>query len=195
MAQLEQLLSEARPLLPGLAARLEIPRLVTALAGLLKDAEGHPLLLVDGKPQKVGELLWLNLLGNNQSWSADKLESRLSPALVYGFDSIFSLIGFDGRGPLLPHFVAIQSQINAFEWVFSQAPLNEAWIRSAIELLKDSRIFEHNVLGEMLEEALTTGRFHLAVMRGTVEEGQAVSGSFSFSAIHNFNPAISAAAS
>ena len=49
-----------------------------------------------------------------------------------------------------------------------------------IEFLKDSISFDHNVLGEMLEEAVTTDRFHFAVMRGTVEEGRAVPGSFTF---------------
>ena len=49
-----------------------------------------------------------------------------------------------------------------------------------IEFLKDSISFDHNVLGEMLEEALTNSRFHVAVMRGTVEDGTAVNGSFTF---------------
>ncbi len=184
-AVIEQWLTDARPTLPGLAGRLEIPRVIAALNGLLNDADGKPLLMIDGKPLKVGELLWLNTLANNTSWATDRTSS--SP-LVYGFDSIFSLIGFDGRSLALPRFLAIQSQVNAseFEWVFGQAPLSEGWMRSAIELLKDSRAFDHNLLGEMLEEALTNGGLHLLVMRGTVEEGKPVAGSFSLSPVDNF---------
>ena len=100
------------------------------------------------------------------------------------------MIGFDGRALSLPRFLAIQSQINAseFEWLFGQSPLNEGWLRSAIEFLKNSISFDHNVLGELLEEAITTGRFHLTIMSGTVEEGKVVSGSFSFSPVNNLSP-------
>jgi hypothetical protein len=65
--------------------------------------------------------------------------------------------------------------------------LSESWIRMAIEFLKDSISLDHNVLGEQLEEALTSGRFHLAVMRGTVEDGSAVDGSFSFTPAYNLS--------
>ena len=108
---------------------------------------------------------------------------------MYGFDAVYSLIGFDGRSLSAPRFLAIQSQINSseFEWIFGNAPLSESWVRAAIELLKDSCSLDNNILGEMLEESLAAGRFHLAVIRGVVEEGKPVAGSFSFSQICNFN--------
>lgn len=181
---LAQALAKAGPTLPGMAGRIEIPRLVAALDGILTDAAGRPLTFADGTPLKLGELLWFNARPDAivDLWSGDRFSTRLSPLLLHGFDAVYSLIGFDGRPLSLPRFMAIQSQINAseFEWFFGHAPLSEGWMRSAIEFLKDSISFDHNVLGEMLEEAITSGRFHFAVMRGTVEEGKAVDGSFTF---------------
>jgi hypothetical protein len=180
------------PTFPGLAGRLAIPRLIGALEGNLTDAAGRPLVMADGTPLKLGELLWLNACADSSLdlWAIDRLSNRLSPVVVHGFDAVYSLIGFDGRHLSLPRFMAIQSQINAseFEWLFGEAPLSEGWVRSAIEFLKDSISFDHNVLGELLEEAVTTGRFHLAVMNGTVEEGKPVSDSFSFTPVNNFMP-------
>ena len=188
---LAQALANSGPTFPGLAGRLEIPRLIAALDGILTDAAGRPLIMADGTPLKLGELLWFNARPDSavDLWALDRFPTRLSPVLVHGFDAVYSLIGFDGRPLSLPRFMAIQSQINAseFEWLFGQAPLSEGWIRSAIEFLKDSISVDHNVLGELLEEAVTSGRFHLTVMRGTVEEGKAVSGSFSFTPMPSFN--------
>jgi len=192
---LAQVLANSSPNFPGLAGRLEIPRLIAALDGVLTDATGRPLIMADGTPLKLGEMLWFNARPESavDLWAFDRFPTRLSPILIHGFDAVYSLIGFDGRPLTLPRFVAIQSQINAseFEWLFGHAPLSEGWIRSAIEFLKDSISVDHNVLGELLEEAVTSGRFHLTVMRGTVEEGRAVSGSFSFTPVHNLCPAFS----
>ena len=100
---------------------------------------------------------------------------RLSPLLIYGFDAVYSLIGFDGRMLNPPHFVAVQTHVNGsdLEWVYGQPPLSEGWMRALIERLKDAAQAEHNLLGEMLEEALSDGRFHAALVGGAVSEGQA----------------------
>ena len=174
------------PTFPGLAGRLEIPRLIAELGGMVIDAEGRPLVVVDGKALRLSDLLFFDAQANaSLDLAFDRFSTRLSPVVPFGFDAVYSLIGFDGRALSLPRFMAIQSQINAseFEWLFGKAPLSEAWARSAIEFLKDSISFHHNVLGELLEEAITTGRFHLAVMRGTVEDGKSVPGSFSFTSV------------
>jgi hypothetical protein len=179
-----QNLASSSPTLPGMAGRVEILRLVAALEGVLTDSSGRPLITVDGSPLKLGELIWFNARPDAfvDLWSTDRFSAKLFPTFLHGFDAVYSLIGFDGRSLTLPRFIAIQSQINAseFEWFFGQAPLSEGWLRSVIEFLKDSISFDHNVLGELLEEAVTNDRFHFAVMRGTVEEGRAVAGSFSF---------------
>ncbi|HET6976000.1 MAG TPA: hypothetical protein VFI24_06740 [Pyrinomonadaceae bacterium] len=175
------------PTLPSMAGRVEILRLVAALNGMLSDSTGRPLITMDGLPLKLGELLWFNARPEAffDLWSGDRFSTRLFPSLLHGFDAVYSLMGFDGRSLSLPHFIAIQSQMNAseFEWFFGHAPLSEGWLRSVIEFLKDSISFDHNVLGETLEEALTNSRFHVAVMRGTVEDGRAVAGSFTFEPI------------
>jgi hypothetical protein len=190
---LAQAIANSGPTFPGLAGRLEIPRLIAAVEGVLTDTAGRPLIVADGSPLKLGELLWFNARPDSaiDLWALDRFPTRLSPLLVHGFDAVYSLIGFDGRQLSLPRFMAIQSQINAsdFEWLFGEEPLSERWIRSAIEVLKDSISVDHNVLGELLEEAISCGRFHLTVMRGTVEDGRAVSGSFSFMPVQNFSPA------
>jgi hypothetical protein len=100
---------------------------------------------------------------------------RLSPLLIYGFDAVYSLIGFDGRTLNPPHFAAVQAQVNGSEteWVYGQPPLSEGWMRALIERLKDSAQADHNLLGEMLEEALADGRFHAALVGGKVSEGHA----------------------
>ncbi len=69
----------------------------------------------------------------------------------------------------------MQAQVNGseLEWVFGQPPLSEGWMRALIERLKDSALADHNLLGEMLEEALAEGRFHAALVGGTVSEGEA----------------------
>ncbi|MET0646035.1 MAG: hypothetical protein ABW208_05390 [Pyrinomonadaceae bacterium] len=183
---LDELLTLLQPTLPGRAARLEIPRLVAALGGVLVDADGRALVTKDGVPLKLEQLLWLGSLGGgnggvlNSLAGAESFPVRLSPLLIYGFDAVYSLIGFDGRTLNPPHFAAVQAQVNGseLEWVFGQPPLSEGWMRALIERLKDSAQGEHNLLGEMLEEALAEGRFHAALVGGTVSEGEAVADTF-----------------
>ncbi|MDQ3806023.1 MAG: hypothetical protein M3416_19605, partial [Acidobacteriota bacterium] len=179
---LEELLSLVLPALPGRAARWEIPRLVAELHGLLTDAEGRALLARDGTPLKLDRLLWLGaaggLLGSlfGSSFEGEHAPARLSPLVVYGFDAIYTVVGFDGRTLASPHFVAVQSAVNnsEFEWVFGHEPFTDGWVRELIERLKDSAVVEHNLLGEMLEEALNDGRFHVALLSVEVEEGAPV---------------------
>jgi hypothetical protein len=176
---LDELLAVLTPTLPGRAARLEIPRLVSALGGVLVDADGRALATKDGAPLKLDELMWMGSLGgvlkSVAGAGAESFPVRLSPLLIYGFDAVYSLIGFDGRTLNPPHFAAVQAQVNGseLEWVFGQPPLSEGWMRALIERLKDSAQAEHNLLGEMLEEALAEGRFHAALVGGTVSEGEA----------------------
>ena len=176
---LDELLALLPPALPGRAARLEIPRLVAALGGVLVDADGRALVTKDGLPLKLDQLLWSGSLGGVlkavAGGAAESFPVRLSPLLVYGFDAVYSLIGFDGRTLNPPHFAAVQAQVNGseLEWVFGQPPLSEGWMRALIERLKDSAQADHNHLGEMLEEALAEGRFHAALVGGTVSEGEA----------------------
>lgn len=176
---LDELLATLTPALPGRAARMEIPRLVAALGGVLADAEGRALVTKDGAPLKLDQLMWMGSLGgvlkSLGGAGAESLPVRLSPLLIYGFDAVYSLIGFDGRTLNPPHFAAVQAQVNGseLEWVYGQPPLSEGWMRALIERLKDSAQADHNLLGEMLEEALAEGRFHAALVCGTVSEGEA----------------------
>jgi hypothetical protein len=175
----DELLALLTPTLPGRAARLEIPRFVSALGGMLVDADGHAFATKDGVSLKLDQLMWMGSLGgvlkSLAGGAAESLPVRLSPLLVYGFDAVYSLIGFDGRTLNPPHFAAVQAQVNGseLEWVFGQPPLSAGWMRALIERLKDSVEGEHNLLGEMLEEALAEGRFHAALVGGTVSEGEA----------------------
>lgn len=180
---LDELLALLTPTMPGRAARLEIPRLVAALGGVLTDAEGHAFVTKDGMPLKLDQLMWMGSLGGvlkSVVAGADSFPVRLSPLLIYGFDAVYSLIGFDGRTLNPPHFAAVQAQVNGseMEWVFGQPPLSEGWMRALIERLKDSAQADHNLLGEMLEEALADGRFHAALVGGTVSEGEAAADTF-----------------
>lgn len=176
---LDELLALLTPALPGRAARLEIPRLVAALGGALVDAEGKAFVTKDGVPLKLDQLMWMGSLGgvlkSLAGAGADSLPTRLSPLLIYGFDAVYSLIGFDGRTLNPPHFAAVQAQVNGseMEWVYGQPPLSEGWMRALIERLKDSAQADHNLLGEMLEGALADGRFHAALVGGNVSEGEA----------------------
>ncbi len=169
---LDELLTLLTPALPGRAARLEIPRLVAALGGVLVDTEGHAFVTKDGVPLKLDQLMWMGSLGgvlkSLAGAGADSSPVRLSPLLIYGFDAVYSLIGFDGRTLNPPHFAAVQAQANGseMEWVYGQPPLSEGWMRALIERLKDSAQADHNLLGEMLEEALADGRFHAALVGG-----------------------------
>jgi hypothetical protein len=194
---IDELLAILTPTLPGRAARLEIPRLVSALGGMLVDAEGHGLVTKDGVPLKLDQLMWLGSLGgvlkSLAGGAAESFPVRLSPLLVYGFDAVYSLIGFDGRTLNPPHFAAVQAQVNGseLEWVFGQPPMSEGWMRALIERLKDSAPAEHNLLGEMLEEALAEGRFHAALVGGTVSGGEAQPDTF---AVTRLLPGATAAA-
>jgi hypothetical protein len=174
---LDELLSLLPPSLPGRAASMEIPRLVAALGGVLVDTEGRAFVTKDGVPLKLDQLMWLGSLGGvlKSLAGAESFPTHLSPLLIYGFDAVYSLIGFDGRTLNPPHFAAVQAQVNGseMEWVFGQPPLSEGWMRALIERLKDSAQADHNLLGEMLEEALADGRFHAALVGGTVSEGAA----------------------
>ncbi|MBV8859304.1 MAG: hypothetical protein JOZ02_20400 [Acidobacteria bacterium] len=176
---LDELLALLPPMMPGRAARLEVPRLVAALGGVLVDAEGKAFVTKDGVPLKLDQLMWLGTLGgvlkSLAGAGAESFPVRLSPLLIYGFDAVYSLIGFDGRTLNPPHFAAVQAQVNGseLEWAYGQPPLSEGWMRALIERLKDSALADHNLLGEMLEEALADGRFHAALVGGTVSEGQA----------------------
>jgi hypothetical protein len=158
-------------------------RLLAALSGPLVDADGRMLLAKDGTPLKPGQLLWLNTIGGlpGSAFTGDPFPTHLSPLIVFGFDALYTLIGFDGRTLARPHFAAVQAQINnsELEWVYGQPPLTEGWMRALIERLKDAAAPAQNLLGEMLEEALVDGRFHAVLVQGSVAEGESVSGSFS----------------
>jgi hypothetical protein len=180
---LDDMLAMLLPALPGRAGRNEIPRHVAALGGLLTDADGRALLAKDGTPLKLDRLVWLNTAGGlldtsllGSAFRSETFPTRLSPLLVYGFDAIYAVIGFDGRTLASPHFVAVQASVNEseFEWVFGQEPFSEGWTRELIERLKDSGVVEHNLLGEMLEVALADGRFHVALLNVEIEEGAPV---------------------
>lgn len=171
------------PGLPGTVGRSAIERFIAALGGQLVDMRGRTLVAEDGTPLKLDQLLWLGAAGGllgGQTTDAELFPTRLSPLLVYGFDALYSLIGFDGRTLAAPRYAAVQVQINSseLEWIFGQPPLSEGWLRALIERLKDSRVAEHNFLGEMLEEALVERRFHSVLLSATVAEGAAVQDSF-----------------
>ena len=169
------------PMLPARAGRMQIMAFLAAFGGYLTDAKGKPLMLVEGSPAKLGELLWFGPTGGLfDPTGSDRSTLRLSPMMVYGFDAIFSLVASDGRALALPIFMAIQAQVNGSrpECLFGQQPLSEGWMRALIERLKDSAQPEQNKLGERLEVALTDGRFHLGVLRGSVEDGLPIRDTF-----------------
>lgn len=176
-------LFELPPMLPGRAARAQIPAVMAGLEVPLVDARGRALLSKDGVLLKPGELLWLGVAGGLLAGRFDSeiFQAHLSSLLVNGFDALYSLMGFDGRSLTSPHFAAVQVQVNAsdLEWVFGQPPLTEGWARAHIERLKDAAVPDLNTLGEMLEDALLDGRFHTLSLQGSVAEGEAVVGSFS----------------
>jgi hypothetical protein len=172
---IDELAALLTPSLPGRAARALIPAHVAAMNGLLTDADGRALLARDGTPLKLERLLWLSAAGGllGSAFKGENIPSRLSPALLYGFDAIYNVIGFDGRTLATQHFVAVQAAANESEseWMFGQQPLTAGWARELIERLKDSIVVEHNLLGETLEEALADGRFHVALLSVEVNEG------------------------
>ncbi|HEX7314736.1 MAG TPA: hypothetical protein VF297_12495 [Pyrinomonadaceae bacterium] len=187
LGALDELLASLLPALPGRAARLELLRFVAALGGMLTDPQGRQLTAKDGTPLKLEQLLWLGLPSGlmQSSFMSERSPVQLSPLLVYGFDALYSVIGFDGRTIGAQHFAAVQAQVNGseLEWVFGQPPLTEGWMRALIERLKDSASADHNLLGEMLEEALADGRLHAVLVSGRVEEGEPVADSFSVSGL------------
>jgi hypothetical protein len=187
--EMARLLFLGLPNLPGRVARLEILNQLMALEGLLANRQGFPLLTVDGQPVRLNHLLWFNALGGLMNPSLlglnplEHVTPSSSTLVVYGFDAVFSLIGFDGRSLKMPHYAAIQAEVNGSksEGMFGHAPMSEGWMRAIIERLKDAVSVEQNLLGEHLEEALTDGRMHLVLMRGEVENGVAVPDSYDLS--------------
>ena len=138
----------------------------------------------DGKPLKLGELLWFSSLGGLfEPGLLDRHLAKSSAFMGAGFDAIFSLIGFDGRALTMPRYLAVQAQINGSspEWLFGQVPFTEGWVRTLIERLKDAASPKRNALGEKLEEALTDGRFQLGLFKGQVAGGRALPQSFELS--------------
>lgn len=169
------------PTLPGRAARGEIERFIASLSGQLLDAHGRSFTTPDGMPLKFDQLLWLGTSGAMHGiFEADAFPTQLSPLHIYGFDALYSLIGFDGRTLNAPRYAAVQIQINAseLESIFGQQPLSEGWMRALIERLKDSAHADHNTLGEMLEMALADGRLHTVLVSGSVNQGVATESSF-----------------
>lgn len=179
---LDQLLASLLPTLPSRAGRIEMLRLIAAFEGVLRDAHGQTLVGKDGLALKLDQLLWVGTLGGSvrASLNAERFPVHLSPLLIYGFDAIYSVIGFDGRTLNPPHFAAVQAHVNGseMEWVFGQPPFTEGWLRALIERLKDSISTDDNLLGELLEVALADGCFHAVLMSGRVEDGAPVSDSF-----------------
>lgn len=185
--QLAGLLPNPGPALPGIAGRFEMLRFISLLNGQLLDAKGNPMMKAEGLPLKLDEMLWFSLLGGLVHATPDesRFAARLSPLVLYGFDAIFSLVGFDGRALALPRYLAVQVQVNSRkeQSAFGQVPFSEGWIRALIERLKDASLPEHNFLGEQLEEALTDERFFLATLGGKVEAGRTVPGSFALTPV------------
>ena len=182
--EIAQLLLGPMPGFPGRVGRGQILSYLAAQNGMLAGLDGSPMLVREGAALKAGGLLWFGPLGNVISeWLAGSAYgARPSSFALYGFDAIFSLIPYDGRPLMVPYFLAVQSQINRSrqEWAFGEKPMSERWMRSLIERLKDAAVAEQNVLGETLEDALVEGRFFLGLIRGAVERGLPVPGSFSF---------------
>jgi hypothetical protein len=190
----DELAALLTPSLPGRAARALIPAHVAAMNGLLTDADGRALLARDGAPLRLERLLWLSAAGGllGSAFKGEGFPARTSPSLLYGFDAIYTVIGFDGRTLAAPHFVAVQAAANEAEeeWIFGRQPLTMGWARELIERLKDSAVVEHNLLGETLEEALADGRFHVALLSVEVREGAPAPDS---SAVKHLLPGASAA--
>ena len=122
------------------------------------------------------------LLANSDS---EANSGRFRPTLAHGFDALYSLIGFDGRSPLAPAFLFVQSEINDAkpDAMLGQVPFTVGWTRALIERLKDSAVAAHSRLGEQLEVALADDCLHSFVLRGAIEDGAPVAGSFALSAV------------
>ena len=173
---LEEFLALWQVALPGRAARSLIPEIVLAMNGIFPNVDGRMLAAKDGTPLVLDKLIWFSLAGgivSNMASTFDNFPTRLSPLLLYGFDAIYSVIGFDGRTLGQKHFAVVQAQINDSnpEWVYGQQTLSLGWMHELIERLKDSCITEHNLLGEQLEEALAQGCFHTILINISVDEG------------------------
>ncbi|MER3426994.1 MAG: hypothetical protein C4334_02665 [Pyrinomonas sp.] len=172
-AELESLLSLLSQALPGRAGRNGTFHFIVAADGMLVDPQGRFLALRDtGTPLKLNQLLLFVTAQGTLEGPAEPMTSRPAPLLLYGLDALYSMIGFDGRTLAAPHFAAIHTNIEGArpEWVFGHEELSEGWLRAIIERLKDSANVQHNALGEMLEEALADGRFHLILINGSPAE-------------------------
>lgn len=164
------------PALPKRAAAFESARFIAAHEGaLLDDAGKHLFVARDGTPLKLDELMWFAAAGGSRAGAGESFDfaKGTSPLLLYGFDAVYSAIGFDGRTLRQPHYIIVQSEANQAEreWAFGQPPLSVGWLRAVIERLKDSALQAHNRLGETLEMALLDGSLRLAVICGNVRNG------------------------
>src|SRR5262249_22700890 len=113
--QLAGMLPNPVPMLPGTVGRFELLRFMSLLNGQMLDAKGNPMIKAEGLPLKLDEMLWFSLLGGLIHATSDesRFAARLSPLVLYGFDAIFSLVGFDGRALALPRYLAVQVQVNS----------------------------------------------------------------------------------
>lgn len=172
------------PKLPGTAAREHLPGLLEAFTDkdrILRDTDGNALFIArDGTPYKLDELVWsaVDVTRAEDLNASDFVE--VSPLLLYGYDALYSLVGFDGRTLAAPAFLGVKAEANNSEpsTLFTAPAFGEAWLRAVIERLKDDALAHHNALGAMLEESLFYGNFHQAMLRGKVEGGEVVKESF-----------------
>lgn len=182
----EKLSPVSLPTLPGRAAVSELPSMIESFAGedrILRDSYHNPLFVTrEGTPLELGDLVW-HAGGDTQNSAIDSMGT--SPLLLYGFDALYSLIGFDGRSLAPPAFLLVQTEFNdaASAPRFGYAMFSESWLRAIIERLKDAASSHHNLLGEALEESLTSGGFHQVLLRGSADYGRDAADSFTFAPV------------
>lgn len=185
------------PRLPGKAALAELPNILDTLAGedrVLRDSYQNPLFVSrDQMPLKLGDLVWHAAATGEAHGATVDLIGDSSPLQSYGFDALYSLIGFDGRTLAPPAFLLVRTEVSNDATASSRfgfALYSESWLRAMIERLKDAASPSHNLLGEALEDALASGNFHQALLRGTVDQGGVAAESFTFAPIfHSAAPA------